>query len=537
MSKDCNGISSAFPNRNTKPLEVVNVNNIFNYNNILPSVQTYTSLNYIANLMLGVDTRWFRAVPELSSKDVIFLEYTLSSVDPDPICVKVVVPNGQFPDAKNNYDLMGLEYEIPLEVQVDLAYWNECAGMGTMPQKGDIVYIPLSNKLYEVNSSCEIRGFMEQITGYKCNLVKYQPTASRLFNIDEETNLSLNDTLSKYTMGVESVFGEEIKDDIEVLTSEQQLSPYLNTSRAEYSVLSKGVETIIDDVYAANTLFAKSYYDFSSVNDDIAITYTPKDVYNIDTERAYYAWVNLKKDGRTFDVTNIERVNDTTFKLRIKTLQSIGMNTTINVFKTESLNFIAKVIDLVDGVYTVEISENSANNMKKLKDKWYDIKGYKASIGTITNIINSDTIKIDVVNRKHVYVNINNQIFEYMVEKTLDANTWYGIVVNVSNKLGKVGLNIWTQNTMYSLTPESLQLELLAIKSWDITPFTSDVFTYNIQKSKSLLTNIRVYNLVTVEPNNQIDELLSIYTKHSDKCILIDNGDIVYNMTYIASNR
>lgn len=538
MSNKCNGISGAFPQRNLTPLSTITPNNeVFNYNNILASVQTYNSLNYITNLMLGIETRWFRAIPEYASKDVIFLEYTLSSVDPDPICVKVVVPNGQFPDAKNNYDLMGLEYEIPLEVQVDFKYWNDTVSEGTMPQKGDIVYIPLSNKLYEVNSSSEVRGFMEQITGYKCNLVKYQPTASRTFNIDEETGMSLNDTLSKYTMGIESVFGEEIKDDIEKLTSDKQLSPYLNTSKNDYSVLSKGVETIISDVYAANTLFAKSYYDFSQVSSDIAISYNTYDNYNADTDRAYFAWVNLKQEGRNFDITSFVKIDDNTYKIKVKTLQSIPLNSYINIIKSESLNVAAYVLDYTNDEYTVKISDYSAKYMKSLKDKWYEIKGYKASLGSVVNIISSEVVNINIINRKIIVVNINDNIYEYVIEKTLDANAWYGIVVNVSNNLGKVGLNVWTQNTMYNLSKESLQLDLLAINSWDLKPFTTTDFKYSISKSKSNLTNIRVYDLVIVEPKNQVDELLSIYTKHGDKCIIVDNGDIIYNMAYIASNR
>lgn len=537
MSEKCKGITGAFPQRNYSPIQSINPNSAFNYNNILNSVQIYNDMNYAANVMTGIETRWFRAVPELGSKDVFFLEYTLSSVDPDPLCIKVVVPNGQFPDAKSNYDLMGLEYEIPLEVQMDFRYWVENAGEGTMPQKGDIVYIPLPNKLYEVNSSSEVRGFMEQITGYKCNLVKYVPSASRTFLADEETGMTLEDTLSKYTMGVESVFGEEIKDEIEKLTSPQQLSPNLNTKRDDYKKLTKGVKTTIEDIFAANTIFANSYYDFSDVKSDIAIEYNYKDSFSIDSEKGISAWVNLKKNGRSFDVISINKLTPNRYKIKAKTLQNIPLGSYVSINKSESLYINAKIVDLEDGFYIIEISDYFREKMEKLKLNWFEIKGYKININGTTNIISSELFSLDIINRKIVMITLNGNIYEYCLEKTLKDKEWYGLVVNFSNKLNKLGLNIWTSNQMYNLSDNVPQLELLGMDSWDVNRFESGEFTYHVKTSNTNLTNIRVFDMIIVEAKNQIDELLSVYTKHSDKYIIIDNADIITNMSYITENR
>jgi hypothetical protein len=60
---------------------------------------------------LGIDARWFRAIPQQRSKDFIFQEYTLSQVEDTPLCIKVVIPGGNIPDSNYQYDLMGLEYQ------------------------------------------------------------------------------------------------------------------------------------------------------------------------------------------------------------------------------------------------------------------------------------------------------------------------------------------------------------------------------------------------------------------------------------------
>ena len=111
---------AALPNENINPgLQVCDTTNPFNVNAVLSAVQTYTALNYIANKLTGMDVKWFRAIPQQRAKDVIFQEYTLSNVEETPLCLKVVLPDGNFPDSKYNYDLMGLEYEVPLEVHID----------------------------------------------------------------------------------------------------------------------------------------------------------------------------------------------------------------------------------------------------------------------------------------------------------------------------------------------------------------------------------------------------------------------------------
>ena len=119
-------INGAIPGNNYRPLQMnINAMSNFNINNALSAVQNYMNMNYMANLIMGLDVKLFRAVPDLKSKDVVFQEYTLSNVNSTPFCIKVVVPNGAFPDSKYSYDLMGLEYEVPLEVYVDIKYWKE----------------------------------------------------------------------------------------------------------------------------------------------------------------------------------------------------------------------------------------------------------------------------------------------------------------------------------------------------------------------------------------------------------------------------
>jgi len=140
-------LSAAFPEQmkaGSNGLQINEVTNlVFDINSMLSAAQEYSVLNNALNKLIGYEVVWFRAVPQQRSQDVIFQEYTLSNVEDTPLCIKVVLPNGDFPDSKYNYDLMGLEYEVPLEVHIDKGYWEEMVGYGTAPQKKDIVYFAM----------------------------------------------------------------------------------------------------------------------------------------------------------------------------------------------------------------------------------------------------------------------------------------------------------------------------------------------------------------------------------------------------------
>lgn len=84
-------LSAAFPGEQGTNNGALQVNlsedalAIFNPNAALAAAQTFNILNNVANKMFGIEARWFRAIPQQRSKDVIFQEYTLSSVEDTPL--------------------------------------------------------------------------------------------------------------------------------------------------------------------------------------------------------------------------------------------------------------------------------------------------------------------------------------------------------------------------------------------------------------------------------------------------------------------
>jgi hypothetical protein len=69
--------TASTPNENVAiPGLVIDANaTTFNVNSILSAVQTYSALNYVANKLIGMDVKWFRAIPQQRAKDVKKLRY------------------------------------------------------------------------------------------------------------------------------------------------------------------------------------------------------------------------------------------------------------------------------------------------------------------------------------------------------------------------------------------------------------------------------------------------------------------------------
>jgi hypothetical protein len=264
---------------------------VFDINSLLKVAQNYVRLNQSINVMIGTEVRWFRAVPQQRSRDVIFQEYTLSNVEDVPLCIKVMLPDGNFPDSKYNYDLMGLEYEVPLEVQMDKTYWEAIAGKGTAPQKKDIIYFPIPNKLYQVESSFLARGFMEQETTWKINLKKYMPEASR-----REAE-SLKQTIDDYTVSAEELFGDDMNRDINKITNDRQNSPYNSTIMDKYKTLNDAMHVIVQDLDIYGVKVSSSYYDLSTSDSHVAVTYPIRDVVTVDDDRAMSVWFKVTENS------------------------------------------------------------------------------------------------------------------------------------------------------------------------------------------------------------------------------------------------
>jgi len=515
---------------------------VLNPNYALSAVQTFNTFNRVANEMFGIEVRWFRAVPQQRSKDVIFKEYTLSCVEDEPLCLKVVVPDGNFPDSKYQYDLMGLEYEVPTEIQIDKAYWESIAGQGTAPQKKDIVYVAIPNKLYQVESSYLKRGFMEQETTWVINLRKYSPESSR------KEGEALKETINKYTVSEEEIFGDAQKAERDKLRNDKQMSPFNSTERDEHKKVDEDLKIVVTDTEFYGTIFSQAYYDMNSSNEDTLVEYTNPagDQINLDRDRALTSWIRPVDKYTEYNVLKIAPYNASyppaNYKIEIKgQRERFKKGDFFTIYRSEAINFYAEVIDdslSHNGVYHCKIDEDVINHLSTISPNWNNLKNYKLKAKKPICLINGIGKTSDVSFTAHVlanqYIKIKYGSQEYIsiMDRKINDNEWYGIVVNIGNTWNQYNVYVWEQHP-------SDTLNKLRIRYYDtlrITPEIVSLDKYTLERSSSHMTNIRLF-MTTIEEEKQPKELLSFFTKDAEQALILDNCDPKFRAPYISRQR
>jgi len=552
MAEDSNKsqkVSTAFSNRNTEDspngLQICDVtgNPAFDMTAMLSAVKIYTKLNFAVNQLIGMEVRWFRAVPQQRAQDVIFQEYTLSSVEDTPLCLKVVLPDGNFPDSKYNYDLMGLEYELPLEIHIDKAYWESIAGKGTAPQKNDIVYFATPNKLYEVVSSYLLRGFMEQETTWKINLRKYQPKASR------KEGESLSKTIDDYTVSEFEIFGEKTSSDVQKLQDDKQMSPFTSTERDKYKSMDKDLFIATSKLEMYGTVIAESFYDLSSSYYFNAVTYNASDNISSTDDRCITAWTMIDAGVHSeYEILSITENSSLPYPanyiLKIKTrinpvlkdAPQIGDN--LEISRPGKLNFYCTLVDdASNNTYYVKIDDVVIDYMASIKSTWTTAKNYKMKVQhpvSILDGINGDTsgLKVDIYANQYLKIVYGSQEHIAIITDKLLDKEWYGIIVNIGNSWSQYNTYVYRQHP----TDATTKLQNIFYETMNFVPENTIVDYYSVNKSPSYLTNLRLY-VFTMEEEKQMNELMSYFVPDGDQLIIGDNADPKFRSPYIGQQR
>ena len=538
-------VSGAFPGQNTQNVGGLEINysatgaDILNPNLALSAVQTYNTFNNVANKMFGIEARWFRAVPQQRSKDVIFQEYTLYCVEETPLCIKVIVPDGNFPDSNYQYDLMGLEYNVPTEIQIDKRYWEEEAGFGTAPQKKDIVYLPLPHKLYQVESSYLKRGFMEQETTWVINLIKHMPEAAR------KEGDGLKETIDHYTVSEESLFGERINEDITKLVNDKQMSPLATTSEDKYKELDKKLKILTHNLDIYGIVVAESIYDLYTSDLFNAVTYkNSEDLICTYMDRSITAWVNSRVDsGTEYNVRLISSQSLTPPANYIVEVRGgnkrFGIGDSFTIYKSELLNLYAKVIDdneASNGRYYVLIDDALISHLNSVKLDWSSGNWkmrVKDPITILDGINNTNTGFVVTLNAdQYIKINYGSQEHIAVIPNKLDQGRWYGFVVNIGNTWNQYNVHVWKESS----SDRTAKLQSVFYETLAFTPEETTVEKYTVDKSYSYMTNIRLFDS-TIEEEKQVQELLSYFTQNADRALILDNCDPRFRAPYISQQR
>ena len=240
--------------------------NLFNPYDLNKSTNLYEQLVGMTSNIFGHDVQYFRTEPDARTEDVHLMEYSLHNVI-DKKTVKVLVPDNEFPEESMTYDIFGMEF-AEFEIHITAAEFETVFGLGKSPRNKDYMYIPLINRMYEINSLSIADEFNQTSSYWRCKLVKYQERSSVIKNQFEVDTDNL-------TTGVEEIFGERQREEQEKVTNPQQFQTVTTSYRDGIRAFIDSSLSIKDhDLKNRWTVVSKNYYDLSKINTQkIAIEY------------------------------------------------------------------------------------------------------------------------------------------------------------------------------------------------------------------------------------------------------------------------
>jgi len=568
--------------------------NIFDPYAVNRGINIEQDLSLAVNNLFGHMINYYSVQPNGRGRDIILREYNLFDVV-DEKCLKVLVNKNEFGDGKPVYDSFGIMFEEAgiLEAHIDKRYFESFFGKGAQPRKRDIIYFPLTNRIYTIESTYLHRGFDYYPIYFKCRLVKYEKRQDTSWN-DPAKEAELHD----YTVSAEALFGEETQDQIEKNTKPQQY--YVSTQKRDQdpvrSYMSVNLPIIDYDLNNNWTIVFNSYYDLETLNYDNeseAVRYTSSPSLTNTDELSFTCWIKIRnfidqtklvpRPPRILPISGVTQASGTATYSTAPSkhlLTAGGYVSILGGSKTGGYKILS--IDNTGTQFTIFDDGTSINSFTGWQMQKADsrplINGYNGSTGisiemiyTGTNTISSDPITVSptqiipnyleagsfriLLNSKEILSPFGSSINNPSSNFIPALDEWYGFVFNLSNIFNQYSINVW--GLTYNPTNPSVQtsnLILLHTKEDFLSiPYTfsfpvdletdlnnptwnTDRNAYKIMTSPIYLTNIRIFkNMIAQEKQSTV--LNQNIIEDSQLSIIIDNAKPALSLPQFVKNR
>lgn len=525
---------------------------------INPAISLFRSLSNTVNQLFGHSVEYARALPLLNGRDVTLKEWTLFDVD-DPCCIKVMVPNNEFPDNKINFGPMGLDFEMPFEVHITKDYFEDMFGIGSAPQKRDIVYFPLTNRIYEVQSSYLYRDFMQKPIYWKVALAKYAPKSNRTETQDGRLFL---DSISANT---EELFGEILRDDELEKTKPQQYDPKIGSQL--YDPIRKYINNdlliVAQDFKNFYTLISNSQYDLSTVFDQTkptdAVIYKSNVDFSATDNRALLLWFKdiapkftIYRDQIQSSLTIVSITPEYALvQFQIGAVRNYSVGDIIKITRPNGIVFYGEWESTpAAGVHRISVPKDVYTFLQIQHAGWPTMGSYHAEQTFEKPLFcgyDPDALKgwkLTIVCNRFVKLYLNSKSLLFILPQTLAQKEWYAMFLNISNEYSQISLNVWTRKWKENdPTPQNTtELEnIYAIAKQIIAEdysVTSEAWKhYRLVGTPLIVTNIRLFDSIENDLTNQIIILNENIVDDSQLAIVIDNALPRLRLPWIANTK
>lgn len=507
-------------------------------NEIIKSAyNTIMEIQQAATETVGTACLYARATPVINSEDVVLQEYTLTNVGLEcPKVLQVLISNTDYNPGEYTIDVFGLNYVQPLEINITLENWAAVFGQNTMPQKGDILYVEIYNKLFEVMSSELIYTIAAMPTYYKCVLSKYSPSASR--KETEEFRQSVEDL----TVSQQDLFGGLISEEVADNNATVETS-YNNTTYVDPNKDFDFDSIISDQIFGSEgNLISNAYYDFSTTETNV--TYHSDLIYETSAERnhlIFSCWLRSKDIDIVYGKVRkmVFYTKDTNYwYFRLVTTLKLEEGDNVTIIRGTLLKVNGTIVQLEGCLDELGIAIRKSDMVKANKKltKWYEtpsvLKIYKTT--PAVNIIRGyDTDNKIIFDVKHK----TNELTILIDGKTkvipckMDLKGWNYLMLDISPTNIRLVVEQPKQNELNKIVDYN-QVDsntALTISDFTINEFRIENAGRNVQ-----MCNIRLYeNEYEMGDTYKLD-MYSPVTRNSCKLILVDSPNVPNKEVFVT---
>lgn len=322
-----------------------------------------------------------------------------------------------------------------------------------------------------------------------------------------------------------SQFSSTVKDEYKNITK--------NTDNKSKSILNnkKVINTISKDIEIDGHIVARTYYDMD-VNSDIVVEYKNiNDEISLEDSRCLSMWINIQNKNTEHNIIDItEDSRDKRYvKFIIKSNIRYANTDDILIIKRGNIVIYSRVTETSNDALTVKVPINIISKIQDNIPGWKSLDGFVAFIDNGVNLLSGESenggMELNIYGNKFIVLNINNREHILPLNKTIEYDTWHGIIIN---------LNATMKASIFKVTE---QLELIFESEVKIL-WNDDVYDrYYLQSSHSYITNIRYYNTTNTEIDKQLTDLVTYNIKNNSKAIINDSADLYIENSYYGQQR
>lgn len=518
-------------------------------------------LSLQTNKIFGHEVVYFKTEPDRQSGDFIFKEWTLYETT-NRKCIKVMVPDNTFPDAKPNFNEFGVDFEIPFEIHIDHTYFQSIFGINSQPRKRDYLYFPLTNRMYEIQGSYLHRGFMMEPIYWKVQLTKFHPNIDMLI-----TDQSIKQSLDNVILTTDELFGKEATAQTEDALMKKQYSTISKRFDEVRERIHPNLRSKILDITYNYAPLIEHYYDLSAIsptlqaysqtsNNDKTDQYlspdTPNSFYAYEQSEVFLDWLGGRLN--TGD-TNYFTGGSTSVKLNgpKDSFSAKGRFVLVEGYKALGSS-IRKNLGLEDDQLKIKKSETAViyretqdltqySNMTfvsliKFNQRFTEspiirtIDNHNNAGLTISGVIWNDS----GIDKLRIVATINGITMTFETGAVI-RDTWYALIIPISNEFLQIGVTRYS----FQQDPANVKNYNKLINDYSnsvtlATPMQSSLASYSLIAGEYSITNIRLFKTMVQEEDH--DYILSqLWIRDESLLAIIDNAKPQLNVPFIAINR